>query len=56
MCDHENGRAVAVHAIEQVRDVLARFLVELAGRLVGEEERGPVRQRAGNRHALHLAA
>ena len=36
--------------------VLAGVLVELAGRLVGEQQRRPVRQRARDRDALHLAA
>ena len=30
--------------------------VEVAGRLVGQQQAGPVHQRAGNRHALQLAA
>ena len=37
-------------------DLLAGVFVELAGRLVGEQQRRPVRQRARDRDALHLAA
>ena len=54
--DDEDGRAVRVDAIEQRRDVLAVSLVELARRLVGDEQRRPVGQRARDRDALHLAA
>ena len=51
----DDGRAVGVDAIEEIGDLLARRLVELAGRLVREQERRPVRERARNRDALHLA-
>ena len=43
--DHDRG-AVGVHAIEERGDVLPGFLVELARRLVGQQQRRPVRQRA----------
>ena len=54
--DDHDRRAVGVHAIEEIGDLLARVLVELAGRLVRQQQRRPVRQRARDRHALHLAA
>ena len=54
--DDDDRGAVGVDAIEQIGDLLAGVLVELAGRLVGEQQRRPVRQRARDRHPLHLAA
>ena len=54
--DDDDRRAVGVDAIEQRGDLFAGFLVELAGRLVGEQQRRPVGQRARDRHPLHLAA
>ena len=50
------GGAAGVDAIEQRRDVLAGLVVQLAGRLVGDEQRRPVRQRARDRDTLHFAA
>src|SRR5258707_6568578 len=41
---------------QQVADFLAGGAVEIAGRLVGEQHRGPGRNGAGERHALLLAA
>ena len=45
-----------VHAVEQLRDVLAGGLVQLAGGLVGQQQARLVGERARDRHALHLAA
>ena len=41
---------------EQVQDFGSRVAVEVAGRLVGQDQRGLVDQRAGDGHALLLAA
>ena len=41
---------------EQIENLLAGLAVQLSGRLVGQEQRGPVGQRARDGHALHLAA
>ncbi len=41
---------------QQIDDLLAGGFVEIAGRLVGDEDRGIGRQRAGQRDALLLAA
>src|SRR5262245_28394972 len=54
--DHADGRAFAVQLAQEVHDRLAVPRVEVAGRLVGEQDRGPPRERAGDRHALLLAA
>ena len=43
-------------SLQQVVQVLGRVLVEIAGRLVGQEERRPHHERAGDRDALLLAA
>ena len=42
--------------LEQLHDLLAGRRVEVAGRLVGEEDAGIVDERPGDRHALALAA
>ena len=54
--DDDQRRAVGVHAVEQRGDLLAGRLIQLAGRLVGQQQARPVRQGAGDRHPLHLAA
>jgi hypothetical protein len=53
--DHER-RAVGVDAIEQRGDLLAGRLIQLARRLVGQQEARAVGERARDRDALHLAA
>ena len=54
---HEQDRlAAGVEAAEQLDDLLAAGGVERAGGLVGQEQRGLVRERAGDREALALAA
>ena len=54
--DDDERRAVGVDAIEQRGDLLAGCAIELAGRLVGQQQARSVGQRARDRHALHLAA
>src|SRR5262245_60075891 len=54
--DHADGRAFAVQLAQEVHDRLAVPRVEVAGRLVGEEDRGFARERAGDRDALLLPA
>ena len=54
--DDDDGGAVGVDAIEEIGDLLAGRFVELAGRLVREQQRRPVGERAGDRDALHFAA
>ncbi len=54
--DDDQGRAVQVHAIQQLGHVLARGLVQLAGGLVGQQQARLVGQCTRDRHALHLAA
>ena len=49
-------RALGVELAQQRHDLRARARVEVAGRLVGEDDRRPGDDRAGDRHALALAA
>ena len=49
-------RPSSVQAFQQVEDFVGRRRVEVAGRLVGQDELGVVHQAAGDRHALLLAA
>ena len=53
--EHGGGAGVAARA-QQPQDHLARGGVERAGRLVGEHEAARADERAGDRHALLLAA
>ena len=54
--EHQGRAAVALQREEQVDDLPAGGLVEIAGRLVGHQNRRVRRQRAGDRDALLLAA
>ena len=55
--DHDHGLAEVVDgAPEQPEHLARRLRVEVAGRLVGEHDRGPRDQRAGDRHPLLLPA
>jgi hypothetical protein len=54
--DDNDGGPVGVKAVEQLHDLFTRGLIQLAGWLVGQEQARTVRERAGDRHALHLAA
>ena len=53
---HQQRLALAHDLGEQVEHVVRRARVEVARRLVGDQQRRIVRQRAGNRGALLLAA
>ena len=53
---HQRGLARAVHVDQQVHDVPAVGAVEIAGRLVGQQDRRIVGQGACDGHALLLAA
>ena len=53
---HQRGAALGVAGEQQVDDLASRGLVEIAGRLVGDEDRRIGRQRARERDALLLAA
>ena len=55
--DDDDGLAELVdRRPQQVEDAVARLRVEVAGRLVGEDDGGPGDQRAGDRDPLLLAA
>ena len=54
--DHDDGLAGSVLLAEELDHGLRRRRVERTGRLVGEQERGPVRERSADRHALLLAS
>jgi hypothetical protein len=55
--DHQRRLAELVdHRPQELEDLSARARVEVAGRLVGEHDRGPRHERARHRHPLLLAA
>ena len=54
--DHDDGDALVVEFLEHAHDFDARLAVEVAGRLVGQQQRRLVDQRAGDGDALLLAA
>ena len=54
--DHHDGHAAVVERLEGLHDFDARAAVEVAGWLVGEEQRGLIDERTGDGHALLLAA
>ena len=57
VCDQDDGQPLlAVELLEHVEDLDAGARVEVAGRLVGEEEGGVVDEGAGDGDALLLAA
>src|SRR3546814_10894240 len=55
MGDQHDGVAFAVQFVEQRHDLGAGVAVQIAGRLVAEQDRRVRHQRARNRHALALA-
>ena len=55
--DHDDrGAEVVPELVEQLDDVVAVLVAELAGRLVGEQQLRAGGDRAGQREALALAA
>ena len=54
--DEDDGLAAGGQLFEDADDVAAGLLVEVAGRLVGQDQRRVVDERAGDGHALALAA
>ena len=54
--DEDDGVAGGVEALEDGHDLDAGLRVEVAGRLVGEQDRRIVDERPGDRDALTLAA
>src|SRR5437868_3830468 len=53
---HEDGVAGFVEPVEEVEDLEAGGGIEVAGRLVGEQDRRAHHERAGDRDALALSA
>ena len=56
MGGHQHGGAGPVDPVEQPHDALAGGGVEVAGRLVGQQDQRPVDEGPGDRHPLLLAA
>ena len=56
MRDDNKSRTRLVDAVEERRDLRAGGFVELARGFVCEQQPGPVRERARDRHTLHLSA
>ncbi len=56
MSNDDERLALGDQLLEQAENVLGRLRIQVAGRLVGGQERRIVGQRAGNRHALLLPA
>ena len=55
--DHDDGHVLLlVDLVEERHDLVAGLLVEVAGRLVGEQERRIVAERTRHGHALAFAA
>src|SRR6266540_371185 len=54
--EHDRRLAPAVDVDQEIDDLVAGPRVEIAGRLVGEQDRGLVRERPGDRDALLFAA
>ena len=54
--EHDRQALLAVEPLEDVHHLDARARIEVAGRLVGQQQLRVVHERAGNRHALLLAA
>src|SRR5688500_223057 len=54
--DHDDGRSFAVDALEEVHDLACHDRVEVAGRLIGEDELRIAGQDAGDGHTLLLTA
>ena len=53
---HQDRRTVLDgHFLEEIDDIVGCILVERRGRLIGENQLWPVREGAGDRHALPLA-
>ena len=52
----DHRRPKPVHRGQQVQDALGHGRVDVAGRLVGDDQLGPGDHRAGDRHPLLLAA
>src|SRR5256885_1546251 len=55
MGSDEHGDADLVEGDEDLEDAGGRFGVEIGGRLLGAQERGPVHHRARDREAVLLA-
>src|SRR5438132_6121299 len=56
MRDNDDRVAMVVQVAEEVEDLAAGLRVEVAGRLVGQQQRRLVHQRAGDGDALALSS
>lgn len=56
MRHHHHGAPLMVQILEQIQHPPFIFLIQIAGRFIGEDNRRLVHQRPGNTHPLLLAA
>ena len=54
--DHEDGLAIVIYLLKETQELVSRFGVERAGRLIGEDELRVCDKRAGDGGALLLSA
>src|SRR6266581_4676441 len=54
--DQHDRQALLVQLLQDIDNLHGGTAVEIAGRLIGQQDRGPVYQRASNRDALLLSA
>ena len=55
MCNENHGAALLAELMQDAHDLLAGMGIKVAGRLVGQNDRGTGCHRACDRHALLLA-
>ena len=55
VCRYHNGRALEIDALEQFHDLGGVGRVEVARRLVAQQQLGVADERSRDRRALHLA-
>ncbi len=56
MCDHHDGAAALIQALQHFHDILAAGCIQVSGRLIGQDDGRVVRKGARHGNALLLAA
>ena len=56
MRHHEDGGTGLIDLIQKLHDLVGKLRIDIAGRLIGNEQVGVIHQRAGQGHTLLLAA